>query len=204
MVNKILPPDILVESRSRIPLPERDKLDAAAKAIFDHHEVPDPAGGKSLAGLFGPGGLRLHSKKLSTLTVPAAQYLRHEADYTPQIREVAILITAKMHHSQFEWAAHETEGLRVGLDPKTIDIIRNGKSTEGVPEAQAVLIEVGRQLFATHKLDSKTFATAHKIFGTGTLVDLVSLMGNYACTAALLAAFDVQLPEGAESGLPED
>ena len=73
MVNKILPPDILVESRSRIPLPERDKLDAAAKAIFDHHEVPDPAGGKSLAGLFGPGGLRLHSKKLSALTVPAAQ-----------------------------------------------------------------------------------------------------------------------------------
>ncbi|MEE2954797.1 MAG: hypothetical protein VX780_01570 [Pseudomonadota bacterium] len=204
MAKKILPSDILVESRSRIPLPDRDKLDDAAKAIYDHHEIPDPAGKKSLAGLFGPGGLRLHSKKLSALTVPAAQYLRHEADYTPQIREVAILITAKMHQSQFEWAAHETEALRVGLNPKTIDIIRNEKSIEGVPEDQAVLIEIGRQLFATHKLDSKTFAKAHKIFGTGTLVDLVSLMGNYACTAALLAAFDVQLPEGAEPGLPED
>ena len=85
-----------------------------------------------------------------------------------------------------------------------MNIIRNEKSIEGVPEDQAVLIEIGRQLFATHKLDSKTFAIAHKIFGTGTLVDLVSLMGNYACTAALLAAFDVQLPEGAEPGLPED
>ena len=150
MAKKILPSDILVESRSRIPLPDRDKLDDAAKAIYDHHEIPDPAGKKSLAGLFGPGGLRLHSKKLSALTVPAAQYLRHEADYTPQIREVAILITAKLHQSQFEWAAHETEALRVGLNPKTIDIIRNEKSIEGVPEAQAVLIEIGRQLFATH------------------------------------------------------
>ena len=36
----------------------------------------------------------------------------------------------------------------------------------------------------------------------GGLVDLVALMGNYAATAALLAAFNMQLDAGTEPGLP--
>jgi hypothetical protein len=35
-------------------------------------------------------------------------------------------------------------------------------------------------------------------------VDLVSLMANYAGTAVLLAAFDMQLRPGKEPLLPED
>jgi len=34
------------------------------------------------------------------------------------------------------------------------------------------------------------------------LVELVMLMGNYAATAALLTAFDMQLPEGQKPLLP--
>jgi 4-carboxymuconolactone decarboxylase len=41
------------------------------------------------------------------------------------------------------------------------------------------------------------------MFGSRMLVDLVSVMGNYASTAALLCAFDVQLHPGWEALLPE-
>ena len=34
------------------------------------------------------------------------------------------------------------------------------------------------------------------------LVDLVNLMGMYAMTAAVLIAFDAQLPDGVSPGLP--
>jgi len=41
-----------------------------------------------------------------------------------------------------------------------------------------------------------------KQFGRRGVVDLVALMGNYAATAALLTAFDMQLDTGQEPGLP--
>ena len=65
------PSDVLPDSRSRVPLPRRDDLDASARSVYDAHVHIDPASGKSLAGLYGPGGLRLHSKKLSGLAAPA-------------------------------------------------------------------------------------------------------------------------------------
>jgi 4-carboxymuconolactone decarboxylase len=201
---KDFPADVLPESRSRVALPNRDDLDDAARVVFDAHVHIDPAAGKSLAGLYGPGGIRLHSKKLSGLSSAAAHYLRHGADFTEQEREVAILTTAREFDSQFEWCAHEREGLRVGLPMETIDIIRHRRPTDGLPETHAVLIEMGRQLFQTKKLDSATYARATKAFEIPTLVDLISLMGAYSATAVLLAAFDVQLPEGSAPALPVD
>jgi hypothetical protein len=41
-----------------------------------------------------------------------------------------------------------------------------------------------------------------KLFPPTKLVELVMLMGNYAATAALLTAFDMQLPEGQKPLLP--
>ena len=38
----------------------------------------------------------------------------------------------------------------------------------------------------------------------GTMIDIIALMGAYSSTAILLAAFDVQLPEGEDPGLPVD
>ena len=201
---KDFPADVLPESRSRVALPNRDDLDDSARIVFDAHVHIDPAAGQSLAGLYGPGGLRLHSKKLSGLSSSAAHYLRHEADFTEQEREVAILTTAREFDSQFEWCAHEREGLRVGLPMETIDVIRHRRPTDGLPETHAVLIEMGRQLFQTNKLDSATYARATKTFEIPMLVDLISMMGAYSATAILLAAFDVQLPEGSDPALPVD
>ena len=201
---KDFPPDVLPESRSRIPLPNRDDLDSAAREVYDAHVKIDPAAGKSLAGLYGPGGLRLHSKKLSGLAAPAAHYLRHGADYSEKEREIAILTTAREHDAQFEWCAHEREGRRVGVPEETIDIIRYRRPTDGLPETHAVLIEMGRQLFQTHALDSDTFTRARAAFELGTMIDIIALMGAYSSTAILLAAFDVQLPEGEDPGLPVD
>jgi hypothetical protein len=55
---------------------------------------------------------------------------------------------------------------------------------------------------ADHKVSSQTFATAKALFGPHTHIDLVLLMGNYAGTAALLAAVDVQLHAGKQPLLP--
>ena len=64
------------------------------------------------------------------------------------------------------------------------------------------MIELARTLWRDHKVSPATFARAKTMFGPHTLIDLVQLMGNYAGTAALLAAVDMQLHPGKLPLLP--
>jgi len=109
------------------------------------------------------------------------------------VREPAILTTARALDSQFEWAAHEPEALREGISREIIEVIKHRLDTSGLDQADAIVIELGREIFGARKVASETFARALRHFGHRALVDLVALMGNYAGTAALLTAFDMQL-----------
>ncbi len=195
----MIPEDIDPESRCRLPLPQRAELDAAGQAIFDR--ITDPKGG-TIRGLRGPSGIQLHSPALSQLTGPVNRYLRFQAGFSGRVRELAILVTARECDSQFEWAAHEPEALREGIAPEIVELVRHRKSVEGLADADATIIALGREMFGARKVSAATFARALRQFGRKGIVDLVSLMANYAGTAALLTAFDMQLDEGTKPGLP--
>ena len=193
------PEDVDRQSGCRLPLPRREELSTAAAAIYD--SLADP-NGASIRGLRGPGGIHLHSPELAVRTRALNHYLRHEAGLGGRLRELAILTTARELDSQFEWAAHEPEALRQGLSPEIIDVIRHREGTGNLDEADAIVIELGREIFASRKVSSATFARALAQFGRRRLVDLVALMGNYAATAALLTAFDMQLDPDQRPLLP--
>lgn len=176
-------------SGCRLPLPRRDDLGAEEQRIYDN--LADPSGG-TLRGLKGPGGIQLHSPELARRSRPVNHYLRYEAGLGGRVRELAILATAREHDNQFEWAAHEPAALAEGISPEVIDIIRWRGDTAGLAEADAVVIDLGRAIFGLRKLEAPTYARALQHFGRRLLVDLVALMGNYAATAALLTAFDMQ------------
>ena len=169
------------------------------KKIYDNIVSPN---NPTIAGLRGPAGILLNDPKLAELETALNQFLRYGSGLSGRFRELAILVTAREAHSQFEWAAHEPQALQEGLDRKTIDIVRDGRSTKGLPEMDAVVIELGRQMFGQKKVDSETYASALKLFGPRGLVDLVALMGNYYGTAALLSTFDMQLRPGQKPLLP--
>ena len=193
------PADVDPQSQCRLPLPRRDELDAEAQRVYDN--LADPRGG-SLRGLRGPGGLHLHSPELARHTRALNRYLRYEAGLGGRLRELAILVTARELDSQFEWAAHEAEARREGVSDEVIETIRHRRDTAGLEEADAVVIELGREIFTARKVSSAIFARALALFGRRKLVDLVALMGNYAATAAMLTAFDMQLDPDQEPPLP--
>ena len=199
MSGRNYPADIDPQSQCRLPLPRRDELDAEAQRVYDN--LADPRGG-SLRGLRGPGGLHLHSPVLARHTRALNRYLRQEAGLGGRLRELAILVTARELDSQFEWAAHEEEARREALSDEIIETIRHRGDTAGLDEADAVVIELGREIFTARKVSSATFARALALFGRRRLVDLIALMGNYAATAAMLTAFDMQLDRDQPPPLP--
>ena len=193
------PDDIDPESGFRLPFPNRDELDDDAKALYDR--FADPNSG-SYVGLRGPGGIRLHSPQLALRTQQINNYLRQDAGIPRANRELSILVTAREFDSHFEWCAHEDVALKEGISPEVIDIVRYRKPVDGLPELQAVIIQLGREMFGDHKVTSETFARATALFGQRHLLDFVSVMANYANTATILCCYDMQLPPGKEPGLP--
>lgn len=199
MSKREFPADVHEESWCRLPLVKREDLPEEAKTIFDNHAIP---GGDSHAGMRGPGGVRLHSPHLAIAASPGSYYLRHQTGLSAKIREIAILTSAREHDSRFEWQQHERVGLREGVSPETIDVIKHRKPVDGLDETEAVVIEFGRQLFQERKVAPELFARAREIFGEQKLIDLIANMGLYAATAAMLAAVDMQLPPDEEPLLP--
>ena len=197
-IGKNMPSDIDAKSGFRLPLPSRDELDEAGKKTYDRANAP----GASLAGLQGPAGIQLYSTKTTPHLQALNRYLRFEAGIEPRIREIAILTTAREMDSQFEWVAHEAEALKDGVPQDVIDVIKFRKPTTGLAEADAAVIDLGRQIWRDHRVTSETFAKVKALFGPHKLVDLVLLMGNYAGTAALLTTVDMQLHAGKKPLLP--
>ena len=184
-----LPPDVYPDSRSRIPLVDREDLDEEGKRTYDDRVSPNST---SLAGLPGPGGLRLHGSGGDAVG----------RDLGGRLQELARLVVAREMDQQFEWTVHEPVALKEGLEPAIIDAIRHRKPLTGVPEKEAAIIQLGREIFQNHKVSSDTFAKALKQLGRRNLIDLCDMMGRYTTTAILLHTVDLRLPHDRPSLLP--
>lgn len=183
-----LPDDVYPDSRGRIPLVDREELDEERKRGYDSRAAPDTT---SLGGLQGPGGLGLNgSGDLSETRIDA------------RTLELARLVVSREMNQQFEWTVHEPVALRAGLEPEIIDIVRYRKALVGVPDRDASIIQLGRELFENRSVSSETFARVIKHLGKRDLVDLCQFMGNYTRTAILLHTFDVHLPHDTQPLLP--
>ncbi len=135
------PDDIDPDSGNRLPLARREDLDERTTPIFDR--LADANGG-SLAGLQGPGGIRLHSPRVAAPLHEANQYLRTEAEIAPSVRELAILVTARENECPFEWAAHEPAARAAGLGEDAIDVVRQRRDPAALGETEAVVIRLRR------------------------------------------------------------
>ena len=182
-----LPDNVHPQSRSRLPPIDREELDPARRDTFDA-AVASPGGAPG-----GAAALRLHGSGAS---------LRFEAPMGRQLTELTVLTAAREYDQPYEWALHELEALAVGLDAEVIDVVRHRKPLGGLPERQAIIIEVGRELFGTRRLGADTYARALALLGKTNLVDVIDVMGRYASTAATLTAFNQRMPAGWRQSLP--
>ncbi len=184
-----LPEDVHPDSRSRLPPIARAELDAARRATYDSAvRAESPAGAP-----MGAAALRLHGSGTN---------LRWAAPMGRQLTELTILTAAREYDQPFEWGLHELEAIAVGLDVEIIDIVRHRRPLSALGDLEAIIIEVGRELFGTRRLSADTYARALRRLGKTTLVDVIDVMGRYASTAATLTAFNQQMPVGWRQSLP--
>jgi 4-carboxymuconolactone decarboxylase len=175
------PKDIYPNTGNRLPALKREELDDAGKKLFDAKVPPDS---------FGPGAIRLYSMPVAEQMGAINNFLRNKSGLDPRLVQLAILVTAREFDCEYVWTAHEPQALKAGLQPEVIDVVRFRKSPEGLAEKDAVIIQLGREDIGKHHVSPEVTARAVNLYGKQAMVNLVSLMGDYASTAILLNAFD--------------
>jgi 4-carboxymuconolactone decarboxylase len=172
---------------------KRNEMDEKGKELYDE-------GGPEAA--FGPGRIRLYSPAVAVYMHGENDYLRKKSGLETRLAELTILVTAREMNSEYVWTAHEPLALKAGLQSETINIIKYRKPLNGLGEKEANIIQLGREAFGKHKVNSDTFARALKSFGDRGAVNVVALMGDYASTAILLTAFDQHVRPAVKPLLP--
>ena len=195
--DKVLPADIDPGSRYRLPLPTAaDMRNDDERKIFE----------ESTKGAQAP--LRLTSPLLAKPLGEAHEYLKFHSQFNAREVEIAVLQTSRSLNDQFEWTQWEehgraTRGGKPAVEHSTIEIIKYCKPLTGLDPTAATIIQYGRELFSRdHKVTSKTFAQALKLFGKRGVVDLTDLMALYVATATELDAYDTHLDADQKPLLP--
>ena len=119
-----------------------------------------------------------------------------EGTLNAQVRELAILVACRETNYSLEWNGHEASGLKAGLDPKIVDVVRNNRALTGVDETDALVIRFGHQMLHDRKVDSATFAKAVERFGRRGAMDMVAVMSTYAVSGFFAIAVDEHMPAG--------
>jgi 4-carboxymuconolactone decarboxylase len=187
------PSDIYPETGNRFPVIKRESLDDAGKKLYDARGVADG---------FGPGAIRLYSPAVADSMTSVNDYLRRKSGLEPRLVELAILVTAREMDCAYVWTAHEPAAVKAGLSQQIIDAVRYRRPLGTVGEREAVIVQLGRDSITKHKVASDTFARAVKLFGHRGVVDIMSLMGDYAATTILLNAADQHVRPRDKSLLP--
>ncbi len=181
---------------TRIPqIMSKDDLPAEHHATFD-------AITQSRGRIAGPFGILLNSPELAGRAAQLGHYLRFDSALSQDLRELAILITARSKNAQYEWAAHAPLARKAGARQEAIDAIAHRKDPGGLTDDEALIIRFGRELHDQHRVSDATFQAALDRFGKQGVTDLTALMGYYGLVACVLNTFEVPLGSDME-GLPE-
>ena len=110
------------------------------------------------------------------------------------VQQVAILTVGAAWRSDYEIYAHAAEARHAGVPGPAIEAILAGAPPVGLSPAAEVAHRLALALAVDHAVDDDLYADAQAAFSTEQLVALVTLIGRYMNTAAILAAFRVPAP----------
>jgi len=175
----------------RIPLPGRDALDEAQRAVWDR-VVSGPRG-----QVIGPLRAAIHNAELAARWSALGEALRFDTSLPKRLSELAISVTGRRWSAQVEWFVHAQAAADAGLEPGVIAAIRDGIPPQFTQPDDAMIYDYARLLLRDGTVPAALHAQVTARFGVKGVVELTALVGYYSMVAMTLNAHEVPLPDGA-------
>jgi 4-carboxymuconolactone decarboxylase len=144
----------------------------------------------------GPFAVYLHAPDYGLLAQKLGGHLRFHTGVSPRLSEFAILCTGQFWKAQYEWHAHAAIAAKAGVKDATIRDLKAGRAPKSAPRDELAIYAFVKELYATRRVRSATYARVQKILGDAGTVELVGILGYYALISMTLNVFRMPLPEG--------
>jgi 4-carboxymuconolactone decarboxylase len=177
-----------------------EKLNPAQQALVD--SIRSGPRGRATQ-IRGPFAVFLHSPDYGQLAQQLGGYCRLKTKVPPRLSEFAILLTAKLWRSQYEWFAHVPHAERAGVTPQTIQALRTGRIPKSAPKDERAVYDFIKELYRRKRVGDRTYARMHALLGDDGMVELVGILGYYVLIAMSLNVFRMGPPEDAPLPFPE-
>ncbi|HXG04333.1 MAG TPA: carboxymuconolactone decarboxylase family protein [Candidatus Binatia bacterium] len=166
-----------------------DRLDAEGRKVYERITA-------RRGPIRGPYAPLMHHPALAEPVAALGEFLRFDGALPADVRELAILITARAVRQPFEWVMHEPIARRAGLPAEVIEHVRRRGDPSQLPDRYADAARVVAHVLGFESIPADLQARAEAALGVQGLLELVVLAGFYRLIAGVLFAFDVPLPAG--------
>jgi 4-carboxymuconolactone decarboxylase len=177
---------------AKVPDPV-DSLDPQARALYDHLVAERARVDGMYRSLLNHPELAQHIGELGS-------YLRFgDSILADEVRELAILRTARRLGAAYEWVKHMPPAREAGISEAVIEQLRQEQKPDGLTRAQEAALSVVECVLERQSIPQDTQDALAKEVGLKGVIELVVLCGFYQMIAAVIFAFDVPLPEGSHA-----
>lgn len=164
----------------RLPPLSPEEMSEAQKAAVSAI-VSGPRG--KLQGPFVP---MLRSPGFMERAQRLGEYIRYHSVLPDNLRELAILVTARHWNQAVEWAIHAPIALASGVGPDTIDDIAAGQPPRAGSAEERAVYEFCVQLHERQDVDDEAYRGVLTCLGEAGVIDLTGLCGYYAMLAMVM------------------
>lgn len=193
-----LPADLDAQSLARLPYIQRQNAVEGSERLFSTFVRNSNAPTDQLAG---PLAFAAYNPAVANALLDLHDGAVGKSDLDAHARELAILVACRETNYNFEWNGHLRAALEAGVEQKVADVVRDNGATTGLGEADAAVIQFGREMLRDRKMSSETFAKVKQLYGEKGAMDMVAVMATYAVSGFYAIAVDQHLPAG-EATLP--
>mgnify|MGYP002628279317 CR=1 FL=1 len=180
---------------SRLPQLDEAALSKMQRQVFDAI-ASGPRG-----TVVGPLRVWLQSPGLAERAQALGQYARYDSLLPTHLSELAILVTARVWSSGFEWTHHAPIALSAGVPVQAVTAIGLARSVTFADNQMQAVFDFSVELHRDRRVGDAAYAAALAALGEQACVDLVGICGYYTLISMTINTFDV--PDGEGPKLPQ-
>lgn len=179
---------------TRIPVLDRDEMDADQQAVHDRIVANNARVG------YGPAIGYAYSAEVWRLHNEGSAHLL-DCSLTPAQVRIISLTTVRHWNAAYPWSAQAKTALGAGLKPEVIEAINEGRQPRFDDDTDAAVHAAARELLATGTLSDDSFKAAEAVLGHKRMVEIVGAIGHFCATAMVANLVGVEPADDAPSHL---
>lgn len=136
-----------------------------------------------------------HAQRLFPARSRLSRALMTQIRLNPKYRELAILRTAKICRSVYEWTQHLPPARTVGVSEDQIAAIENWEQAACFDEVERLVLKFTDEVNRQVKADRATLEALKRRLSAEEIVELLIIIGHWRQTATILETLEVDLDE---------